>query len=127
MPLPYKKITIFILSMVLLFFSIYLFFYKDVIEENADKYSLHTDGVEIVKNVLGEHEINRLSQMCRENKYADIKRELLHNNKLKNLIQTKAGSQYLFQDYIWIIKKSVVHTCHRDNNGDFFNKNQKFT
>ena len=105
MPLPYKKITIFILSMVLITFSIYLFFYKDVIEENADKYSLHTDGVEIVKNVLGEHEINRLSQMCRENKYADIKRELLHNNKLKNLIQTKAGSQYLFQDYIWIIKK----------------------
>lgn len=125
MPLPYKKITVFILSMVLLFFSIYLFFYKDVIEENADKFSLHNDGVEIVKNVLGEEEINRLLGLCRENKYADIKRELLHNYKLKNIIQTKAGSQYLFQDYIWIIKKSVVHTCHRDNNGDFFNKNQK--
>jgi len=98
MPLPYKKITIIILSMVLLFFSIYLFFYKDVIEENTDKYSLHNDGVEVIKNVLGEQEINRLSQLCRENKYADIKQELLHNYKLKNIIQTKVGSQYLFQD-----------------------------
>jgi hypothetical protein len=32
---------------------------------------------------------------------------------------------YVFQDYIWIIKKSSVHTCHRDNNGDFFNEGQK--
>jgi hypothetical protein len=32
----------------------------------------------------------------------------------------------MFQDYIWIIQKSAVHTCHRDNNGDFFNKGQKY-
>ena len=123
--MPYKKITIFILSIVLITFSVYLFFYKDVIEENADKYALHTDGVEIINHVLDTSEINRLSQFCRENNYADIKRELLQNGKLQNIIQTKVGSHYLFQDYIWIIKKSVVHTCHRDNNGDFFNNNQK--
>ena len=41
MPLPYKKITIFILSIVLIAFSVYLFFYKDVIEDlknNNDEY-----------------------------------------------------------------------------------------
>jgi hypothetical protein len=36
------------------------------------------------------------------------------------------NEHYQFQDYIWIIEKSSVHTCHRDNNGDFFNKNQKY-
>jgi hypothetical protein len=125
MPLPYKKVTLLILSMVLVVYSIYLFFYKDIIEENADKFSLHTDGVEIIKDVLDDEEINRLLGLSRENNYANIKRQLLHNGKLKNIIQTMVGSHYMFQDYIWIIKKSVVHTCHRDNNGDFFNENQK--
>ena len=36
------------------------------------------------------------------------------------------GKDYVYQDYIWIIQKSTVHTCHRDNNGDFFNKGQKY-
>ena len=35
------------------------------------------------------------------------------------------NSGYEFQDYIFIIQKSSIHTCHRDNNGDFFNENQK--
>ena len=35
------------------------------------------------------------------------------------------GSDYQFQDYIFVIKRSSIHTCHRDGNGDFFNKNQK--
>ena len=29
-------------------------------------------------------------------------------------------------DYIWMIMKSNVHICDRDNNGLFFNKNQKY-
>lgn len=28
-------------------------------------------------------------------------------------------------DYIWMIMKSNIHTCHRDNNGIFFNPEQK--
>ena len=35
------------------------------------------------------------------------------------------GQHYEFQDYIWMIEKSHVNTCHRDNNGDFFNQHQK--
>jgi len=31
---------------------------------------------------------------------------------------------YEFQDYIFVIKKSSIHTCHRDANGDMFNEGQ---
>ena len=42
------------------------------------------------------------------------------------LIKKYTNDSYQFQDYIWLIKKSSVHTCHRDNNGDFFNKGQRY-
>ena len=35
------------------------------------------------------------------------------------------GKDYLFQDYIFLLKKSQFHTCHRDYNGDLFNPEQK--
>jgi hypothetical protein len=41
-------------------------------------------------------------------------------------VVNSVGPDYVFQDYVWIIKKSSVHTCHRDNNGDFFNEGQKY-
>jgi hypothetical protein len=41
-------------------------------------------------------------------------------------LRTVTTTDHVFQDYIWIIQKSAVHTCHRDNNGDFFNKGQQW-
>jgi hypothetical protein len=54
-----------------------------------------------------------------------MKELLMAHPKLKNECFRRSGNDYIFQDYIWIIQKSVVHTCHRDNNGDFFNVGQK--
>ena len=51
---------------------------------------------------------------------------MLKNNKLNEELKNILNEDYIFQDYIWIIKKSMVHTCHRDNNGDFFNEGQKY-
>jgi hypothetical protein len=48
------------------------------------------------------------------------------NNKLLNIINKKLGSNYIFQDYIFLIEKSRIHTCHRDNNGKMYNKNQSY-
>jgi ectoine hydroxylase-related dioxygenase (phytanoyl-CoA dioxygenase family) len=76
-------------------------------------------------NVLNKNEIVDIIEKCNNENYIDAKLLLLKHPKILNLIHSSTTNQYIFQDYVWIIKKSVVHTCHRDNNGDFFNENQK--
>jgi hypothetical protein len=90
-------------------------------------YDLQKDGFVVIKNVLTETEIMALQKNCQDNDYSTAKRLLIHNNYLlDNIKKYIKDEHYVFQDYIWIIKKSSVHTCHRDNNGDFFNNNQNY-
>lgn len=100
---------------------------KDKLDLPNKNYDLQKDGFVVIKNVLTNTELKELQNNCYENNYNIAKQSLIHNNYLLNNIRKYIkGNNYEFQDYIWIIKKSSVHTCHRDNNGDFFNKNQQF-
>ena len=84
-------------------------------------YDLQEHGVCILKNVFSLQEIEQFKQLCIQHDYKRVKTELLHNELLKQKIQgVLQNHDYQFQDYIWVIEKSSVHTCHRDNNGDFF-------
>jgi hypothetical protein len=101
---------------------------QDEVNHNlSNKESLKKNGYCCYKNVLSESEINDLLNNCIAKQYKDVKSKLITNTKLENLITDATDNAgYQFQDYIWIIQKSVVHTCHRDNNGDFFNVGQKY-
>lgn len=100
---------------------------KDKLDLPNKNYDLQKNGFVVIKNVLTNTELKELQNNCYENNYNIAKQSLIHNNYLLNNIRKHIkGNNYEFQDYIWIIKKSSVHTCHRDNNGDFFNKNQQF-
>lgn len=100
---------------------------KDHIDEDTHKYNLEKDGFVVIKDAITSDEINILKKYCNNNNYSIAKNLLINNNNLKNIIYRETKNvNYIFQDYIWIIKKSSVHTCHRDNNGDFFNKGQKY-
>ena len=122
-----QKYYWFIIMVFLLIIIInYIFLYNDYIDVNVKKYSLHIDGAQIYENIFTNDEIEDMKCKCREQKYTYVKKYLLNNQKLKNLIKNVTSDEYIFQDYIWIIEKSSVHTCHRDNNGDFFNENQKY-
>jgi len=100
--------------------------YREKIADKPHSYSLKKDGVVVISNVFNNEEINYLRELCVEKSYQKTKDYLLHHKNLTNVCSKQASSEYVFQDYIWIIQKSVVHTCHRDNNGDFFNKGQKY-
>lgn len=102
-----------------------LFFYQDYVDKNVTKYSLQNHGFQVYKDVLDIPDIQTIKMDCDKKEYKKTKQFLREHPKLRKLIEQQLGDEYVFQDYIWIIKKSVVHTCHRDNNGDFFNKNQK--
>jgi ectoine hydroxylase-related dioxygenase (phytanoyl-CoA dioxygenase family) len=105
---------------------------NDKLCESTQDYKLHKDGFCIIKNVFDEQQIEKIKNQCINNDYYNVKHYLLNDenlhNKVMSSIENNKGNNnnYVFQDYIWIIKKSSVHTCHRDNNGDFFNEGQKY-
>lgn len=100
---------------------------KDNLDFQNKNYDLHKDGFVVLKSILTETEIKELQKKCKNDDYYNAKNLLINNiYLLDNIKKYIKNDNYVFQDYIWIIKKSSVHTCHRDNNGDFFNDNQKF-
>ena len=114
-----------ILFIILLYIILFCIFHTDYINYNKI-YNLKKDGCCIFKNIFNKEDICSLKNLCQNNNYEDVKKICQNNIKLKNLISETLGDGYIFQDYIFIIKKSSVHTCHRDYNGDFFNIGQKF-
>jgi len=118
-------IGIFIILIIILIFA--LLFMKDRVDKSNRNYDLREDGFVLIKNVLNKQEIEYIKKKCIENDYYNSKEYILNNNKIKKKLLNKIGNDnYIFQDYILIIKKSSVHTCHRDYNGDFFNEGQKY-
>lgn len=109
---------------ILLYIVLYCLFFTDVVQKR--QYDLEKDGVCLFPKVLSSAQIQHLSQACVEGNYKEAKEHLLQDKRLIRLLKQTLGEEYQFQDYIWIIQKSSVHTCHRDNNGDFFNKGQKY-
>jgi ectoine hydroxylase-related dioxygenase (phytanoyl-CoA dioxygenase family) len=113
----------------LFFFFILLFIIallrNDSVEWNKQKYDLKQDGVCIIQQAVDKNEIENLKTLCEKGEYKTLKKRLIENLRINQWIHENLGEEYMFQDYVWIIKKSSVHTCHRDNNGDFFNENQK--
>jgi len=83
-----SKFSIFLLIFVLLVFIIinYFFLYKDNIEKNTDKYKLHKDGVQVIKNVFDSNDVLKIKNFFENEQYNDGKKYLLNNSILNNLI-----------------------------------------
>ena len=93
---------------------------------SSKNYHLEKDGLIVIKNTFSKKEIEDWKNMCIKENYKEVKERILDHSSLQKKIKREIGKDYLFQDYILIIKKSAVHTCHRDYNGDFFNDTQKY-
>jgi hypothetical protein len=61
--------------------------------------------------------------------YKDIFTSLKTDINIKNLIEYHLDSDFVLMDYIMFLSNSVLHTCHRDNNGMRFNdiKHKSYT
>ena len=123
--MKYKTLTVITILLVLfLLWIIITAFFSEVPLYKPTKNDLDKNGFIIYNNVLTNDEIYKLNSLCTDNDYKKTKDVLLNHTRLNKLIKS-IGPDYIFQDYVWIIKKSSVHTCHRDNNGDFFNEGQQ--
>lgn len=88
------------------------------------EFHLEPDGAQLFKSAIPPETVHRWKTMCANKKYKELKAEMHSDTNLQKIIHS-ISAKHQFQDYIWIIEKSAVHTCHRDNNGTFFNAGQK--
>ena len=119
------KIVFFIIILIILYIILYCVFSKDRIDYYNNEYNLKEDGFITFKNILSEEEIKDLLEKSQNNNYKYIKNYLIQNKKIESIYKNLLGDEYQYQDYIFVIKRSCIHTCHRDGNGDFFNKDQQ--
>jgi len=98
-------------------------FTKDII--STKKYDLKKDGCCLLKNVLSKQDIEVLRKECKTGNYKRAKEYILKHKNIYKKIYQHVSSEYSLQDYILIIQKSAIHTCHRDYNGDLFNNGQQ--
>ena len=94
--------------------------------------SLQTNGYQVLSNIFQENEIVDWIQKSQQKEFQALQTSIQTHPKLLQRLRECLPSRdhfqvekYQFQDYLWIIQKSVVHICHRDNNGDFFNEGQE--
>jgi hypothetical protein len=79
-----------------------------------------SQGPLVLKNIFSPSEIHVLKN-C-DNK----SRQRIITERVTPKIHKVLGRDYTFHDYIFVIEKSSIHTCHRDANGSLFNKGQKY-
>ena len=87
---------------------------------------LDTNGYCLIKNIMSSAAKNKLIKDIKNGDTSDVKNQIINNKKLLDVIKKKLGNDYVFQDYVMILKKSSIHTCHRDYNSELINKNQKY-
>lgn len=98
----------------------------NLFSKKPTNYNLKKDGVCVIKNLLSESEIETIKNDIKMGKTMSAKEYIINSGKIRKKIKTILGPEYKFHDYIFSIKRSQIHTCHRDYNGDFFNKDQKY-
>ena len=96
---------------------------RDIVVESSD-YKLERDGIELYKSVASKDATAKWRDLVAQKKYKELKTEIQSYPALKKMV-ANFGEGYDFQDYILVIEKSAVHTCHRDYNGTFSNPEQK--
>ena len=85
---------------------------------------LHVNGFQ-VSDCLSDSDVNYLKTMWDANENQQMKDFIHKHPKVLKHVQSLLGPSYVFQDYIFLIEKSKIHTCHRDNNSKAFNPKQK--
>lgn len=118
---------IYFIFTILIFIILYaVFFMSDKIDSQSKSRNINKDGCSVIKSMIEYDSIEILHRNCKIGNYKYVKYYIMNNTNVLNNIKQLLGNDYIFQDYIWVIQKSKVHTCHRDNNGDFFNEGQKY-
>jgi|UniRef100_A0A6C0IJZ4 hypothetical protein len=89
------------------------------------KLQLHMEGFCVGSQLFSNAELHNMNQCVKQQRYKELQTEIQLHPKLTHFIKKNTSQSHVLQDYIWVIERSHVNTCHRDNNGDFFNEKQR--
>jgi len=120
---PRKLFNLFVILLVFII-GIWIVYLTIAKNHTYDANNMDDDGVKLFKSVISPDKIKRLRELNANNKMKELKEEMHSDENIQSIVKS-ISDEYVLQDYIWVIQKSSVHTCHRDNNGTFFNPGQK--
>lgn len=124
MPRLMEKYILLLIVVVLLLLIFFIHRKDTPITLLSTRDQLDTLGICSFKNVLTPSQIEMLMQSCIDNDNKTVKDYIQQCPTILDTIHKTLGPDYVFQDYVFVIKKSSIHTCHRDGNSDMFNEKQ---
>ncbi len=101
----------------ILFILLVMYYVKQIFKRKNKSY--------IRFKILDEIDRHAILRMINDEDYEGVKNYIRQNRMINNKIKQIVGNKYEFQDYIYTIEESKISTCHRDENGQFFNRKQK--
>lgn len=109
----------YIITLIFIFIILVILFNvsNGILNKTSD---LRTDGY-LVDKILYEKDILYIRSLWDTAEFEDIYKFIRQNNNLNNLIKNKVGKDYILMDYVMYLENSVIHSCHRDQNGSKFN------
>ena len=113
-----------VVIVILFLFTVFSAHSSSTVNHASDWSDLKGDGVKLFHSAIPPDKIKRWHNLCSKKQYKEVKAEMHSDDNIQSIVKS-ISAEYILQDYIWIIEKSAVHTCHRDNNGTFFNVGQK--
>lgn len=118
---------LFILIIIILILLLYFHNRNSIIVKNYNDYSLNEDGFNFMPGLLSMAKVNEIKNLLSKKNYLLVKDDITKDQCLSSKLLTQLGPGYIFQNYMLVIKKSAIHTCHRDSNGTLFNPDLKYT
>lgn len=117
----------FLVILLILFGSLFLSLFIISVKKEGPYISPNVaeQGFERIPKILEKKEVEQLLRWIHTENYKKAYHFIVNHPSICSRIREKTDSSYIFQDYSYFILKSRVHTCHRDNNGTFFNPTQK--
>ncbi len=110
-----------LLFMILVFIIVYrLYMYKPI--EHA---TLNTNGFELI-DVFTENEVNLIREYAENDENMKAADFVKKSARINEIILKRLGVDYVFPNYSFVIKKSQLSSCHRDDNGTMINTNSQY-
>lgn len=102
---------------------------NNIMRNDALNSSLNNNGYVLLTNVFSDQDIKTMKYHVDKENIEPLKSFMFRHELLKHALDKHittvvrdVSSEYEYQDYILLLKKSQIHTCHRDYNGDLYHK-----
>lgn len=110
---------------IILFVILLILVYRNFLYRGAKNPRVDVNGFQL-EDVFTENEVNLIREYAENNENKKAADYIKNSPKVNDIVVRLLGPDYVFPDYSLILKKSLLSSCHRDDNGSFTNKNSLY-